>query len=329
MLTKKIPKYLLISIFLFSNKMAYSDGPDNLRNEIFYVVFKDNIPYVICNQKDRLYNIQSVLLYNQQNENLTDHDLKLDLDKSTKITIPGPWLEFDSKGNPIKANKYAVDELLGFFVGDNLVIQQVTPNGVEPRLIVTIDEVIYHAYKMNSSLIFRCLPVDSSIVNQLKRKGKINNVIAFYSPFLKNTALEYYKIETAPIPIEVKKKVDEFAVRFFPSSDPNKFPYPYKHISSVRYAPKEFYFAALMSYEGGGGIFYLLDKEGTVMQTIEGEGYSRIIGILETDQRSSQSIVILYGGYGGGGIKVLSFKDHYEKRPILETKLSIATFFDF
>lgn len=330
---KTILNFTLISIILFFNQIVYSDGPDNLRNEIFYVVFKDNVPYVICNHKDRLYKIQSILLYNQLNSNLPDFDLKLELDKSNRIIVPGPCLEFNSKGNEIKGNKYAIDELFGFFNGDKLVIQKVVKDSLTPRLTVTIDKVIYYTYMLNSSVIFRCLPLDSNCISQLKRDGRIDNIFAFYKPNLKNTTLEYYKTEILPIPLEVEKKVNEFAKSFLPSSDPNKYPYPYKYISSIRYTDfngkKHFYYAALLSYgeKGKESIFYLLNNKGIVIQIIKGEEYSRIIGILETDKRSAQSIVISYGGYGGG-IKVLSFKRYPEKQPVLETKLSIATFCD-
>ncbi len=148
-----------------------------------------------------------------------------------------------------------------------------------------------------------------------------------------NSSLSASAIDPS-IPAHISQKIDSLSKQFFPTDVhfPKVTIQPLMYLDRHRKYNKEKYYASIISYGSGSnktrfGIFHLLDSEGKILYTQnEDVPNDEILGITDVDSDGTHELVISWGSWIGGGIKIVTLTGN-QKIKICE-ELSLPTRFD-
>jgi len=310
-------------ILILANNAALCDGPEGLRNKFFYATFIDSIPYLILNNVQTLYSIQSALL----NKGPHYYKLKLMLESSEIYRASVPCLYQGFKAFEITGNSDSYDNLIRLRCGNIMVIEKAAEKGYGPRSGVVIDKVMFISNGWTSSIIIKCRKIKEGKCELLIPEKWTDHLIAYYNDGHGVKKNEQRIMEDLEIPTEVQNKINKLAKGYLPSGNPDEYPYPHVTTTPIRWGIKTIFYATVLSYgeKGVKGKLLLLDKNGNIIQETGEKRYNRIIGLISPSIRKSQSLVVFYGGGYGGGVELLSFD---QSKPQLVSRFRVNTIID-
>jgi hypothetical protein len=324
--------YLLnIIILIFASSQPIAGGKYDWISRFYYAHIVDNIPYIIINDVELLYETQCALLHSLHDSTYSA-DYRLELDTATPRTLPA-YVQYHDQptisGFEIRGGDSGFSNFLKFKIGSKFIIHRVAPGESGPRASVTILMAILCASRHSSVIILVCEPLDEEIVAMLTPYHWPSTLVAYriQRPF----KIESSKAIDVSCPSHITSALSQLSEKFFPSNISTKS----RRISStpLKYVNDNggIYncFVVVLSYgeKGSTGILHLLDKKGNIIQSLEGKDYTRIIGVLDFSDNGSQALLVHFGGYTGG-VELLGFPKRSIDPPNLTTLLRIGTYSD-
>ncbi len=339
-LSQHVARACLIAALLFYSKdsSGYSwvsspDGSLNSRMHFLYTIVRDGVPYVIINNAEELYKIQSSLLFSFQKANAPHRNYPLSLDLSNMeiiVDLPLYWGADSIRCFEIIGDADNLRNNVGFCPGDKLRVENVSrdSNGKQAQIIV--DKILFHADWGFSFVILKCKPVDrsSDFFSNIAQTGA--PLIAFtYIEWIKDTPC---KPSSKAIPPLIQQKVKALAEAFFPANLTGDF----RQVTTVPIQKncadqQKTYYATVASYgeKGKTGVLYLIDGEGNILQKADNTDFTEILSVTDINRNGTPELIIFFGDGYGGGIALLTFEsDHQASTPMLVEKTRMATVFD-
>ena len=320
---------LLVTIFLFPfHSPGRCDGMDNLRGEYFMAVLVGDVPYLLCNNRDRLFRLQAELL-KEPDPSGQYENIHLNRGYSDNYRDKYSCI-MSSTAYEISGSGYPYEEVIGLTGGDKLIVQKAAMGGSGPAIEVTVDKILFLTDGHDSFILVKCRPIMETDKSIFSFGSSFVDTYGYYQhgPGMKRTtASSEAKLE---VPVSIKAFVDGLAADYF--SDKNTFENDNSYIETVpvRYVDdrgrENICYLAVMSYgeKGKTGTMLLLDKDKQVLQEIH-KDYSGIIGLLNPDGGRSHLVALAYGDRYGGGVELLAFD---RGTGLLQTKIRICTVFD-
>jgi len=302
---------------------ARCDGPMGLRDEFFYAVIVDSVPYLVLNSHETLYQIQSALLCAQ------DCYYGLETEPLSDQIYPGgiPPLFRDFRAYGIKGARESYDKLIRLERGDAMVLEKVTRSGDGPRAGAVVEKVMFLSNGLSSGIVIKCGKIAGEILEKLAAREWNQHIIAYYDGGRGVNQTEKREAEQSDIPEAVRIEIGKIADSFLPAGNPGEYPYPRVTTSSVFRKPDEIFYAAVLSYgeKSINGRLVLLDCGGNVIQDTGEQDYNRILGLAGPCGRGPLALVVFYGGRYGGGVELFSF---HPRKPLLVSGFRITTVID-
>ncbi|MCU0612650.1 MAG: hypothetical protein MUE60_12795 [Candidatus Eisenbacteria bacterium] len=319
----------LLLVWCGGSASAYEPGcsfPGFLRAFIV-----NDVPYLQLVDAERTSRILSTLLW-ALHDSIPAAERGIRLDTSTAVPIPGGILHWEQKptGSEIVGTPEALRSLVGFAPGDTPIIHLVTQGQSGPRLPVTVEKVVLHADWGIAHVVLRCMPLDSAVAAALTTANCWRALLG-YCPGLR-PRVEPARVMDPTCPPEIARKAAELTTAFFPAGAPeasrNVSMSPIRYGSPQRDATMLYVIIASYGEKGVTGTLWLLDAEGSVLQSITGCSHNRIIGPFEFHPSISEALAVFWGDGYGGGIEVLQFDSYPPTAPHLVSRMRVDTWFD-
>jgi hypothetical protein len=290
----------------------------------------DDVPYLLCNNRDRLFRIQAELLAGPISTWSTN---KIHLNDDYSETYHGriPCWYSGCIAYEIVGKGYDYEEVIGLSSGDHLFVQKVMANGLGPTAQLTIDKILFLSNRSESSIIVKCYPIEEKDRTLFNHQRHYVDVFGYHQYNAGGKRIPGPLAEKVVVPDSIRIFVAKLAYDFFPN--PNSFPEinPEVEITSIRYIDyhgnKTLYYLALLSYgnKGKTGRLVLLDKDRQIRQQIDHRRYSKIIGLLDPGDRTPHLVALRFGSSFGGGVELLSFD---RNTGLLQREISFCTVSD-
>lgn len=226
--------------------------------------------------------------------------------------------------------------ILGYAIGDKLVIQHIKENGVGSQKVIIVEKILLYANRDQIFILLKCKPEDNDH-DWLNLKNNHRNYIisSEYHPwpkdFLKSPA-------DTLIPDFIHQKVNVIADNLIPEH----YKYPEKSVSLTPLSYYKdgtlhnFYCAAIKIDQIGKGSlmgkYFLFDNNGNIIQRIDDRMITRIIGISDVNRDGFQELTVFSGSSYGGGLLFLNFDPIYHaNKPasyLLKVKSNLTTVWD-
>ncbi len=295
-------------------------------------VLVDDVPYLLCNNRDRLFRLQAELLKDSDpTENGGGVHLNRDYSEIYKGDYP---CDSRSAAYEISGSGNIYDEVIGLTGGDKLSVQKAVLDGSGSIIELTIDKILFMTNGYDAFILIKCSPIGEKDRPIFNGQSSFVDTYGYY----RHESTEKRKSVLSPasperklqVPDSINTFVNELADDLYSHLDTLEYRFVYVGTVPMRYVDdhggESVYYLAVISCgeKGKSGTLLLLDKDKHVLQKIQ-KDYSGIIGLLDPDCGGSHLVALGYGDGYGGGVELMAFD---RTTGLLQTEIRICTVFD-
>lgn len=326
------PKNILLLLLLICTHNNFASA-----SKFHFVKIIDGNPYVIIRDswvKNRLLTAIINSYYNTDVRN----PYKITIDSSNVEFIKGINLDFWDRSSGIKCFTLLGDSnhlksIIGYAVGDRLVIQQIINNGIGQQKEIVVKKILLHTNRNESFILLKCKPTITDNIWVYAKGNQKNHIISSEYHPLKEVF--WGRPPETIIPNFIDQKVNDIVETLIPEH----YHMPEKEIAitSIRfYKDNSFhnFYCSVIKIDQMGlgyliGKLFLFDNGGNIVQNIDDKFTTRIIGITDVNRDGSQELTVFWGSSYGGGLMLLDFDHTYDNEPyLLQIKTSLSTVWD-